>query len=1038
MEGILSPHDMASRTSRWIQDMIGDERLSRITLILAGRPGDKGRTFKAVERAVGECSQDEKRFAPRAMTTIPVLHLTQAETREFFRQLKRDWRARQSSLHSRRTAQQIADIFQHIAEGEQYRTIWLYSEGIPIHLALCAQVIADGKNIPEPLRRPAHEAFAEVGLTIDDAEEKLQSLDDAQRETRRRTLRVKRWEIEQEFLDLLFSGETDLEAQVLLALVRAPRGLSAEQIHFYLDSHHETAEEWRPDQDRLDTICDAMERIQSFYLGKRYISWEELEPVPGLAGPDRCKLRVGLQEEIYQLYSEHMGLWAYPFIEDHHIIDDFLTDEARRQNQTNWEDEVEARQSLYQKLSVWADFRYEQLLKLKRQRLAEDERALEQTLRIDDPRTFAFPALSYEETKERAALNAGLAMYEVERMIYQLLLEPLEGFNASYIALEDDNDKAGRQEEDFWAQSERWRLIHDDDLMRFVRFKDYDPASDRNKEPLNKLRRLAREESMIRWLKRFTLRGQYDRAIRYAVDVQAYLDRMPPDYPRNELFSQSWTHPLSECEREIWKQLAYLRSGQQPSDKALQIVTDCITQLEAFHQTDTKTEVPATRGRVEYGFRGHPGATRVRRLLSYAHNTLGYGYRVQGQMKEAVDHYGRALDYIRSDVGSVKPYRASVLNNLSRALSELGWPSTSVCIDGLMIRREMAEEAPLASSYNTLALIYDDMARYEDAPPLSAKAVAYCRRSGEPRQLGLALRQMGESLRHLAHRIESGQRFIATPDSFYSAAEALLNESRHIFTFHLRHEPEPLIDVTIELGSLYRDRMRPRRVDGVCQSPPYTTDHYRHALEMLDAAEQMAKERNLVHYWIDAVVNRARIHYYGGQVDEAKAELTAVRNHLLVSDYLIAPGKRPAVADGALRNRGWVFLHLSAAQMLDGWMAFDRFEERVNFFKEEYPHDSRKRQAEVARDPVAQAALRAAAEAYTLGLAYSQYYSPRSRSINTLFDDLYSRLLKSNITELASFRRQLEKLKGVYHDLDSLDLLIMYTHEFFGLTSPYD
>ncbi|MCO5181886.1 MAG: tetratricopeptide repeat protein [Candidatus Promineofilum sp.] len=94
---------------------------------------------------------------------------------------------------------------------------------------------------------------------------------------------------------------------------------------------------------------------------------------------------------------------------------------------------------------------------------------------------------------------------------------------------------------------------------------------------------------------------------------------------------------------------------------------------------------------------------------------------------------------------------------------------------------ETAEEVPLASSYNTLALIYDDMGRYEDAPLLSAKAIAYCRRATENRQLALALRQMAESLRHVAGRAYTGQR-AGSPDNFFDAAERLLNDARAIFS----------------------------------------------------------------------------------------------------------------------------------------------------------------------------------------------------------------------------------------------------------------
>ncbi|MBK6324321.1 MAG: hypothetical protein IPF56_00030 [Chloroflexi bacterium] len=158
-------------------------------------------------------------------------------------------------------------------------------------------------------------------------------------------------------------------------------------------------------------------------------------------------------------------------------------------------------------------------------------------------------------------------------------------------------------------------------------------------------------------------------------------------------------------------------------------------------------------------------------------------------------------------------HRAVVLNNLSKALSDLGRQSMAICRDGMNLRRVLVEEVPLAYSYNTLALLNDDQGRYEDAQVLAAKAIAYFRRADNLRGIGLASLQLAESLRHLAVRTEAGETVLTTAEGLYSTAEELLREALGIFEDS--GELIRLIEVTIELGSLYRDRLRSWKVQAL-------------------------------------------------------------------------------------------------------------------------------------------------------------------------------------------------------------------------------
>lgn len=1025
----LDRKHLRSRTGFWLQDLIESGKLSNVTLIIAGREEEGRELFDGLKDAArGRAVFDVATIKP----------FDTEETRQFLERLGQEY-----AQNANWRAQQVAGHFERLLDetDQQYRVVRLYTCGQPVLLALYAQVLAENRTIPLPLRRTFRQVMLEFGLDPNEDEDPCTKLSD---EGKEKLARI-RWEIEEAFVDLLFQHNDALHNRILLALIRAPRGLTAEQIHFVLDSQSDDPADWRPERAREGEIYRALTAIQRLYLGRARSSWEDLKLALDDDGSGARIVRVGLQDEIYRIFTEHMSLIKDLRTRPSSGVSSLPNEDLER-HETIYQDEERARQALYRRLHAWADHKYKISLEEKARRLEQDERRLEQSLRLEDNRTYFFPALNSEEVVERASLNAALAVFEVERMVYELLLRPEQCMNTAHFALEDDYDKAGRQEEDFWAQVERDRVLFDDDLMRFVTL-----PPRKEEETLSALRRLAEQESVVRWIKRFTLRGHYKEAITYARQANTYCENKEFDSQALSVAWRSWNHTFSRCERHIWQRAAQIRLCEN-IDEAIAAIQQCIADLDRLYRADVQTYVPSVLKLKEglevelkeRGFRGqngapdHPGMPRLRRLLSYAYATLGYAYRLQGHIDEAILQFSQALDLIRPEHHSAQPYRASLLNNLARVLSESGRQSTSVCLDGLHLRQQLAEEAPLAGSYNTLALIYDDMGRYEDAPPISVKAVAHARRADDTRQLALALRQVGESLRHLAHRVDSGQRALASSDRLYSMAETLLQEGRQIC--RQREEPDLLIDITIELGSLYRDRMRPSTEDRVSS---LHEEYQRQAQELLLTAEQWAKEYGLYHYVIDAQLNLARVYYYSGfggpKGDEAhcrrqarikcRRQLRVVLNHPAVRDHRISRGQ--AISD---EGDSWVYLQLSTVEMLLGWLANDEYREREAHFRQQYPHEPATRHAALAADPRAQAALRGLVRAYGLGLSYAFMFSPRSRTIAALYDDLYLyRFRRPNDSELARFHEHLLTLLDRYRDLSGFRALDLFLHDFYGV-----
>lgn len=1025
---LLRESDLSSRTHQWLAWLVRKSGLENVTLVLAGREGQSRQFFDAMRAAMAAADGRVEKIE------IPLSALDRKGTQEYFATFQQEWEERQASEPG---LAYIADHFKLLAEDSRRSdAIWLLTGGVPVRLALYAQLVIENPTIPPPLQDPFETVWEKSGgrhhalspeEMVKDPTPELQQL---------------QWEVEDEIIRLLFARPTELRSRVLQLLARAPRGLTAEQIHYCLDSNGRSPEAFQPDQDRLDQLNDILGRIAGEYLGKRRRSGEEFRARLGAGRPSAAPFRLALQDELYGIFAEHMALLSEPLTEGTEPIRRRLSDREKDNYRRRRREEQRARQTLYRQLSAWAEFKLNQYRALKQERLDRDERDLELRLDLEDARSFRFPSLGFDDAEQRQAINEAIATYEVERMVYMILLDPERNLNTEYINLEDDRPKAGRQSLDFWAQAEMWRVLSENALMKFVEFHPRDQARARGETPIEVLRRFAAQEDVTRWIKRFTLRFDLERAIEFGQDVEDAIETLPRRTKAERNNYHSWNHSLARGERVIWTRYARILRSQDV-EGAVREIYQTLERLKPLQERSVAERVYGRGLYDEHGFAAgpdkpeHPGAVRLRRLLSHGYNWLGYGHRVLGRMEDAVESYGLALNYVRDDVGLMKAHRAAVLNNLSRALSELGWHSTPVCLDGLRIRRELTEEVPLAQSYNTLALIYDDMGRYEDAPVLAAKALAYSRRAEAKRQVGLCLRQMAESLRHLAIRMQTGQLMAATPDQLYTAANDLLREAHVLFTEV--KEPSRLIEVLIEWGSLYRDRMEP---DSEGNRPRLWANHYREALHLLGEADELASEHGR-HYHMDIHINVARVHYYAGDLDKAEAELDAILRESYVKEHLIRSTRGRAripdpSRDKRLRDRAWTFRYLSTLQMIRGWIALARFQQRVSHWKEQEQavgDEATRRERvrdRVAGDREARRQLQLGAEAYALGIAYAQLYSPRSRTISTLENDLYDRLRAFNQRELTTFQDGLNGLGRRYAGLDSLEGINNILHKFLG------
>ncbi len=834
-------------------------------------------------------------------------------------------------------------------------TLYTYTGGQPIRLALYTDLLLQDIPLPDELFAPPP------------AQQDLEKA---------------RTGIESQFIRLLFSARQGMWNEILRALIQAPRGLDAEQLAFLL-SDATDPQSWSEDpasRGKVEEIEQELQKLAGLSLVKRR--------------PDG---RLGLQDEVYRIYARHFS-------------------------GKTWQDEERLiRQKRYRKLEEWAKYQYkrcmEDLLELQR----DDERRLHITIPSRVYSDVYFPPLTESERAKRNRLHDELHHWELEGLHYALLADPVQNINLEAFELADQKWLASDPDFELIIQAELWQVLTNPmyALREFGSFATWKALEERKEHALDALDRVARQDDLINWLKRFGMKQKYRDAVKFYEEMEEMLLREYPPESEN-VTARTWHHSLARLQRALWRDYARIFLGKD-LNSVLEEMKQNVAILESL--LECRQDQRSKTG--EYGFIGHPAESKLKRLIGIYHNYIGYGYAQLGQHREARIHYNKAIQKFRET--DSRDRLATTMNNLSRVLSESGYQrARRVCLDALELRRQLGAEVPLAYSYNTLALIDNDHYRPDRAWVEAAVAVAYFRKIEEGRGLGLALLQLGEALRRLSKPTEESYLYGDDPERILETAIQVLDEAVAILTY--RQEPIRLIEAWIERGCLERDRIT-RASDEARKRR-----HYQDAINYLQQAANLSRTLQNVRLELDARVNIAWTHYAYAQFQEAEAYLEKILREMIPDDARLTPEHIPSTD----RDDLYLYQQLSKIHGLKGRMALQRFSQLVEKFKQEHPEMSKEeRQENLDKEPEVQKALAEGAEQYTLSIAYAFLLSPTSSALDVTYDALYNFVKGFNRRELERFNAYCRKFQQLYR-LESLSSthaaqIVRFLHESFGV-----
>ena len=525
----------------------------------------------------------------------------------------------------------------------------------------------------------------------------------------------------------------------------------------------------------------------------------------------------------------------------------------------------------------------------------------------------------------------------IERMYYTLRLDPLDGFR-EYVRLSFYAILTGNTMLDIQSQAE---------LLVFL--DERDPSG---------------QQSFIDGLERDVVLGVA--TIRPVVRLYAEND-YARTIQRAQRLRQEEPHMLqtaggsTEAALKIWEALARIgRASEEEQD------------LErADHLLDTAKRI--LRAIDESPDVSKAQRWRTRSLLALAHHACGFGLRVRGQIRPAIEEYRRAAARWRQV--DIPICLAWTLNNLGFVESEKGSfaDGQRLVEESLAIRKELGARALIGLSYATLSLVLVYAGNYTHAKENAERALRLFRAVEYRLGQGLALRNLAEVLRRSVRRDDDPAERVKILREAHDCAYAAYE------LFESIDDRPRQIESLIEVGNALRDLI------GIKHDHPSLLKEdldtlMQQSVQAQERAADLARQTNNVFRQVDVCVNIAYAGFNGERLDIIEKGLVAARE-AIPADYLITRRGLPDLHNPNIQNRQ-LFTQLARIHMLIGSRLFTHYHRlvqsagNVKDVAQEYARIAASFVDEISADfQSVNDCLRYAVHHYALAFEYDRLYS---------------------------------------------------------------
>lgn len=416
-----------------------------------------------------------------------------------------------------------------------------------------------------------------------------------------------------------------------------------------------------------------------------------------------------------------------------------------------------------------------------------------------------------------------------------------------------------------------------------------------------------RLDSVILWIKRYTMRGKTPQAVRIGEKELPWAE---------ELFQkQPDRYRLAYAEYLLWYGQALMYGGD--IEGALSYYKEVEDLLLEFHSDVSMERLLGNLNDFE--------RWRLSLVAGRTYNNQGYTHWMyKGQYHLALQEFQQAVRLFRMpnlEIAGLEEELANTNDNMGRVHALLGseFQAIQLIKKGLEMRKSLRLNYREALSTTSLALVLIRFGRVEQALKTVETAMIHFRRAEVSRGIGLGLLTRGMIYRSMADMYKELDLSLEEALKFTNLAESDLKDAVRYFS-ELVREPIREVQALNELACCYRARYLL-----LCHSNSGTNDkdmafiqgrmYLRQAIDLADRYHYLIEQ-------LDSMQDLAVLETRAEQYDDAERSLNAIRSRI-PDRYVIQP--RRGLAEISVSERVDAYYKLlGQVELLEGAIAYAR------------------------------------------------------------------------------------------------------------------